>query len=278
MNTDLRKVMVVGAGSGIGAATAAHFHGCGDYVAAVDYRSHQTPASEHLECDLRDADAIDRLLQRAGPNWDVLAYVAGVPGTAPALDVLAVNYLGLRRLAEGMLPQMRAGGAVVAVASTAASAWPHRIDALAGLLSASDPDGASDWLRGQDPSYPVYNASKEAVVIYTKRLAATAWNTYGIRVNTVSPGPVRTPILPDFEQTMGADILELARNTVGRHADVGDIVPVIAFLSSAEAGWINGQDIQVDGGFVTSLTVVPPITPASLANGSRIGAATDLPI
>jgi NAD(P)-dependent dehydrogenase (short-subunit alcohol dehydrogenase family) len=97
------------------------------------------------------------------------------------------------------------------------------------------------------------------VILYAKRLAGPAWAKYGVRINTVSPGPVETPILFDFEQTMGKDILDMCRATVGRHATVDDIVPVIAFLGSPEARWINGADIQVDAGFIASMTAGAPI-------------------
>jgi NAD(P)-dependent dehydrogenase (short-subunit alcohol dehydrogenase family) len=75
----------------------------------------------------------------------------------------------------------------------------------------------------------------------------------------VSPGTVQTPILRDFEKTMGKAVLDMARTAVGRYGTVDDIVPVIAFLGSPAARWINGQDIQVDAGFITSLLAGPPI-------------------
>ena len=81
----------------------------------------------------------------------------------------------------------------------------------------------------------MYSSSKQAVIAYVKRIAGPAWAKYGVRVNTVSPGPVETPILADFEQTMGRDVLDLVRSTVGRHGTVDDIVPVIAFLGSPDA-------------------------------------------
>jgi NAD(P)-dependent dehydrogenase (short-subunit alcohol dehydrogenase family) len=59
----------------------------------------------------------------------------------------------------------------------------------------------------------------------------------------VSPGPVETNILPDFESTMGREALDAARRSVGRHATVDDVVPVIEFLGPERGGWINGQDI-----------------------------------
>ena len=259
MSGERRKIVVVGAGSGIGAAVATHFHDRGDYVLAVDVRENKTPASDHLQCDLRDAASIRATLGQLGSGWDMLAHVAGVPGTAQAADVLKVNYLGMRLMAEGMLPLLRERGSVVAVASTAALGWDQRLEILTGLLELTDAEAVERWQADQDPNYPVYSTSKQAVILYSKRLAGPAWTKYGVRVNTVSPGPVETPILSDFEQTMGKDVLDMCRATVGRHATVDDIVPVISFLGSPEARWITGQDIQVDSGFINSMLAGAPI-------------------
>jgi len=87
----MSRIVVVGAGSGIGAAVAKHFYDRGDHVLAVDIREPQTPVSEFRHCDLRDAERIGALLADIGSGWDMLAHVAGIPGTAPAADVLKVN-------------------------------------------------------------------------------------------------------------------------------------------------------------------------------------------
>jgi NAD(P)-dependent dehydrogenase (short-subunit alcohol dehydrogenase family) len=144
-----RKVVVVGAGSGIGAAVATNLHDRGDFVLAVDVREHQTPASQYALCDLRDANSIRDLLDQIGAGWDMLAHVAGVPGTAPAADVLKVNYLGMRLMTEGMLPLLRQGGSVVAVASTAALGWDQRLEILARAPSKrrSCPTSSRPWAR-----------------------------------------------------------------------------------------------------------------------------------
>ncbi|OCB26375.1 short-chain dehydrogenase [Mycobacterium malmoense] len=259
MNSGQRRILVIGAGSGIGAAVATHFHEQAEHVLAVDVRDHQTPATEYRHCDLRDPASISALLSQLDSGWDVLAHVAGIPGTAPAADVLKVNYLGMRLMTQGMLPLMNPGGSIVVVASTAALGWDQRLDVLATLLELTDANAVERWQAAQDPNYPVYNTSKQAALLYAKKLAGPAWTKYGVRINTVSPGPVETPILTDFEQTMGKDILDMCRATVGRHARVDDIVPVIAFLGSAQARWITGQDIHVDGGFMSAMTAGSPI-------------------
>jgi NAD(P)-dependent dehydrogenase (short-subunit alcohol dehydrogenase family) len=256
-----RKVVVVGAGSGIGAATAALFYAAGDYVLAVDRKEQQdSPATDYAQVDLCDPKQIQRLLSEIGPGWDVLAHVAGVPGTLPAIEVLTVNYLGFRLMAEGMLPLMRPGGAIVAVASIAGLAWTQRTAELAGLLQCTTAAEVAQWQSSQDPNYPPYCTSKEALILFAKQLATTAWSEHKVRVNAVSPGPVETPLLPEFEQSMGKDVLDIARSTVGRHATVADVAPVINFLASSDSSWIVGQDIQVDGGFANSM-----LTAATLA-------------
>jgi NAD(P)-dependent dehydrogenase (short-subunit alcohol dehydrogenase family) len=148
---------------------------------------------------------------------------------------------------------------VVAVASTAAVGWQLRTDVLDGLLAASDAAAVRAWQAVQDLAYPVYSTSKQAVILYAKRLSGPAWSRYGVRVNTVSPGPVQTPILADFEQSMGADVLDAVRSAVGRHGTVDDVVPLISFLTSPEARWINGQDIQADAGYLAGLLAGVPI-------------------
>jgi NAD(P)-dependent dehydrogenase (short-subunit alcohol dehydrogenase family) len=248
-----RKIVVVGAASGIGAATASLFRANGDYVLAVDRRPGDSPSDDFVEVDLRNPDDIASLLSDMGTGWDVLAHVAGVPGTHPPLDVLTVNYLGFRLMAEGMLGLMQPGGSIVGVGSIAGMAWQQRAADIAGLLRATTAAEVAAWQAEQDPNYPVYSTSKEAVIVFAKQFATTARGRQGVRVNTVSPGPVETPILRDFEQSMGKDILDIARTTVGRHATVVDIAPVIAFLASPAASWVVGQDIQIDGGFANSM-------------------------
>ena len=93
-----------------------------------------------------------------------------------------------------------------------------------------------------------YNFSKEAVIVYSQ-LASMLARPYGVRVNTVNPGAVATPILADFYETMDNAILDRLRAQAGgRDGRPDDIAPAICFLLSDDARWINGTELNVDGG------------------------------
>jgi NAD(P)-dependent dehydrogenase (short-subunit alcohol dehydrogenase family) len=62
------------------------------------------------------------------------------------------------------------------------------------------------------------------------------------------PGPVETPILPDFEASMGKDVLDGVRALLGRHAQPEDIADAVLLCVGDEARWVNGTALVVDGG------------------------------
>jgi len=83
--------------------------------------------------------------------------------------------------------------------------------------------------------------------VYTMSMALMVAQK-GFRINAVLPGPVQTPILADFEDSMGKDALDGLKALLGRHATPDDIAGVIVFLASDAARWINGHPLVVDGG------------------------------
>ena len=72
----------------------------------------------------------------------------------------------------------------------------------------------------------------------------------GVRCVSVSPGPTVTPILADFEASMGADRIRASAELVGGHARPEDVAAIIAFLAGPAARWINGIDVRADGGLL----------------------------
>lgn len=237
-----RSVVVTGGASGIGAATAARFREDGHRVVVID-----RVAAADVVCDLADPLAIQRAVEQLPGQVDVLCNVAGVSGSSPADLVLAVNFFGLRELTEQLRPRLVAGGAVVSVASTAAWYWRDHLDEIRALIDAHD---LCSWrtAHGDNIDGPsAYVLAKEAVVVWSV-LAAQRWQGQ-VRVNTVSPGAVDTPLLPAFYDSMGVEELAPLREIAGgRDARPDEIAAAVAFLAGPDASWINATDLVVDNG------------------------------
>jgi NAD(P)-dependent dehydrogenase (short-subunit alcohol dehydrogenase family) len=189
--------------------------------------------------------------------------VAGLPGTFPAELVLRVNVLGLRHLTEAVLDRLVPGSAAVNVASVAAVRNPAPWELVAGLLATDGfPAGLARCLEHPLDAPSAYRFSKQVLMEWTLQPSA-AWRSRGVRVVSVGPGVVDTPILPDFRASMGDAAIDAATAEAGRLAEPGDIAPVIAFLLSDGARWVNGVDVRVDGGLVGGRLAIPLGAPAA---------------
>ncbi|MDF1478108.1 SDR family oxidoreductase [Leifsonia sp. H3M29-4] len=128
-------------------------------------------------------------------------------------------------LAQSLLPMIADGGSVVSVSSSS-------------VRSGETEAGYSGY------------AGMKAGLIVASRYLAKELSPRGIRVNTIAPGPTRTRISDDaFEKY--PEIIDgiAAKTALGRIGEPDDIGKVIAFLTSDDAAWITGQDIQVAGGY-----------------------------
>lgn len=224
-------ILVTGAASGIGAALMVRL---GDAAIGLDRHG------ADIVCDLADSAAITAAAEAISGPLRGIAHVAGLPGTADPATIFAVNTFAPALLTAALLPKLADGASVVAVSSVTALRcdWtPEQLDALLSGMSPPAMEGAR-----------AYELSKAALNRWAVRTAA-ALRHRSIRVNTVSPGPVETPILANFEASIGKDRIDAAAAMVGRHAQPLDIADVIAFLLSDAARWINGTDVKADGGY-----------------------------
>lgn len=243
-----RTIVVTGAASGIGAATARLLAQAGAQVVALDLREPALPAVRFIAVDMSDAAAIDSAVGRLPATLDGLCNIAGVPGNRGIELTMRVNYLGLRHLTEALLPRMTAGASIVNLASVAGNQWSERFAAHLALARTADFAAGLRWMAEHPaPADSVYQYSKEALIVWTMARAGTLHRERGVRMNCVSPGPVDTPILEDFRETLGREKVAQAIELMGRPGQPGDIAPVVAWLLSPGAGWIAGENIRVDG-------------------------------
>lgn len=247
-----KRIVVTGAASGIGQAVAEQFLSSGAEVYSLDRNEPSAAVTAHVEVDLANPQSIDDALEQLDGTFDVLVNVAGIPGTAPGDVVFAVNALAVRHLTDAMSRRLARGGSAIVVSSTAGFGWPQRLPVIRELLDTKSFEDGAAWFKEHPQQDNAYNFSKEVATVYTMR-KALEFSHRGLRINAVLPGPVETPILADFEETMGKDTLDGAKALVGRHAVPMDIADVVLLLASDSARWVNGQTISVDGGAMAAV-------------------------
>lgn len=246
-----KKIVVTGCASGIGLETVAELTRQGATVIGVDRNDANAP--ERFErADLSDPESIDALVDALPTELDGLCNVAGLPPTAPAGMVLKVNALAVQRLTTRLITKLADGASITNLASLAGIGWPDAIDRIKEFESIDfDSVDAFAARHSMDDDGRSYFFSKEVIVTWTMRNRWT-WRDRGIRMNAISPGPVDTPILPDFLETLGERAEEDMR-IMDRPGAPTDIAPVVAFLQSDGSRWLRGANLPVDGGMASHI-------------------------
>jgi NAD(P)-dependent dehydrogenase (short-subunit alcohol dehydrogenase family) len=240
------RAVVIGGSSGIGRTIALGFQRYGARVAIAGRTASKTEAvaaelhrgggeSRAYVCDVTDMAKLDELVQNAIADLgaiDVLVNCQGVTALKAAEDfteadydsIMAANiksvFFACTMVGRHMLA--RGNGSIINIASMAA----HR-----------------GW-----PRSAIYAVSKHGVIGLTKTLAAE-WAARGVRVNALSPGFFPTPL---SQSAMNPERKEraLRRTPMGRFGELEELVGAAVFLASAEAKFITGAVINVDGGYL----------------------------
>ncbi len=258
-----KSVVITGAGSGIGRASALAFAQTGARLVISDINAEGLEATQELVAELdtpaiavagdtSDEAVVKSLVERACEihgGIDAFFANAGIIGDlAPLMDcsveqfsrVLQVNLIGPFLAIKHTVPQMLArgqGGSIICTAS------------VAGIRSGAGPTP--------------YSASK-AGVISLVQTAANQLSGTGIRVNAICPGLIETgmtqPVF-DYARASGKEHKIGQLNPLKRGGVASEIAEVAVFLASQKASYINGQAIAVDGG----LTSTHPFAPGRLA-------------
>lgn len=237
-----KTVIVTGAASGFGEATARSFHAEGANVVLLDAdednlnkvaEQFSKERSLAIACDIADSAAVNRAIKDAAEQFgqiDVLVNNAGIarPGQPEDISdetwasVINIDLNGTFYCARAAIPHLKkTKGNIINVAS------------ISGM--------GGDW------NFPAYNAAKGGVVNLTRSLALDL-GKHGIRVNSVNPGLSRTAMGKGLVEDEAKAKKFIERTALGRLGEPEDIASVIVFLASDAAGYVTGATIPVDGG------------------------------
>lgn len=245
-----KTALITGAARGIGLATAELFQANGYHVVVLDRDAEalsaaaaQLPEAEPMLFDLALPETAAQVAKQIEEKFGALAALvnnAGVADFGPIEDcdpamwrkVMDTNLDGMFYLTQALTPQLKAGsGSVVNIAS------------ISGLRAST--------LR------VAYGTSKAAVMQLSKQQAVEL-GEYGIRVNCVAPGPVRTKLAMAVHTQ---DIIDAYHDAIplNRYGQEIEIAEVIYFLCSQKASYVTGQLIAVDGGFEATGVGLPAL-------------------
>jgi len=253
MRLDGKVTIITGGGSGMGRTAAELFAKEGARVVVADFSEASGAAvvagvqaaggeATFVKADVSNEADARGMVQHAIATYgrvDVLYNNAGVMPEADhsVIDtdvdtwdkVMAVNVRGVFLGCKYAIPQMleQGSGSIISTASFVA------------ILGCSVPQDA-------------YTASKGAVLALTRSMAVQ-FAGRGVRANSISPGPIETPLLMDWLlKDEAAKQLRLNRNPSGRFGKPEEIVNVAIYLASDESKWTNGANFVIDGGITVN--------------------------
>ena len=245
-----RKALVTGASRGIGQALAVGLAQAGADVAVAARESAALTAtaaaiagtdrkSAAIAIDVRDAAAIRAGVEKAAQALGGLDILVNNAGVEEVRDSLAVDEALWDRIVDTNLK-----GAFFCAQAAARTMAVARGGAILNLCSLTSEVGV--------PTAVPYGSSKSGLLGMTRALAAE-WAAKGIRVNGIGPGYFRTDLTEVFYQNTEWQQAMLAKIPLRRFGRLEDLVGAAVFLCSDAAGYITGQCLYIDGGYLASI-------------------------
>ena len=250
-NLNNKTAVITGAGSGIGAAVAHFFSNLNSSLTLIGKSQNNVKkvakelssdenSVDYFACDVADENMLVEVRQailEKREKIDILVTCAAAPGASGKIEETSFSEWRsvLSTDLDGVFLSCKVFGSVM------------KHNGYGRIINLTSFHNVATY-----PERVVYNAAKSGVEGISRGLAVE-WGPYGITVNTVAPGPIRTPRTSGFlAKSPDVEAGMLGRTPNIRLGETDDVAALIAFLASDVAKHINGQQIVIDGGWTKS--------------------------
>jgi NAD(P)-dependent dehydrogenase (short-subunit alcohol dehydrogenase family) len=251
LNYEGKRVVMCGCHSGIGFEVTRLLLENGARVTGLDIKSTTLAVDDFIQLDLSDEATIETALGRIDGPLDAVIMTSAIPHkTNPGINCQIVNFVGVRRLIEGLVPKIQRGGAIAIASSGGGAGYVNHMPDLLDLVSnhRSFEEGRTWSENHLDLVGEGYFFSKECINVYVMWRAYSLLHDHAIRLNCIAPGAVDTEAMNRWAIETGDPI----KATIGKNPKPVQQAWPLLFLASDLASVINGQILWTEQGMMNA--------------------------